>query len=179
MRIFMALAAGALALPAQAADMSKFENGPVFTEFGPHAPVVSDMPIPAGTVFKVAFDTSTAAEEGQLNKTLESAARFINMNVAAGMAEKDIHVAVVVHGKAGLDLFSNAAWGKVHGGASNPNQPLVRALLDHGVRIILCGQSAAGMEIAKIQLEPGVEIALSAMTAHALLANEGYSENPF
>lgn len=179
MRIVMALAALSFAVSAQAADTGMFVKGPVFAEFGAHAPVDSDMPIPPGTVFKVAFDSSSAAEGGALNKTFESVARFINMNVAAGMPQDAIHSAVVVHGTAGPDLLSNAAWGKTHDGAANPNQPLTRALLDHGVRIILCGQSAARMGIEKDDLEPGVELAVSAMTAHALLANEGYSENPF
>ncbi|RJX68266.1 hypothetical protein D6858_08685 [Tsuneonella suprasediminis] len=179
MRIVIALAALSFAVSAQAADTGGFVKGPVFAEFGSHAPVESDMPIPPGTEFKVAFDSSVGAKDGALNKTFESVARFINMNVAAGMPRDAIHAAVVVHGTAGPDLLSNSAWSKTHGGAANPNQPLTRALLDHGVRIILCGQSAARMGMEKGDLEPGVELALSAMTAHALLANEGYSENPF
>ncbi|MEE2877945.1 MAG: DsrE family protein, partial [Pseudomonadota bacterium] len=43
----------------------------------------------------------------------------------------------------------------------------------------LCGQTAAAREIEKDDLIPGVQIALSAMTAHAVLANQGYSLNPF
>lgn len=179
MRIVMTIVALSFAVSAQAADTGTFVKGPVFAKFGQHASVKSDMPIPPGTEFKVAFDSSIGAEDGALNKTFDRVARFINMNVAAGMPRDAIHVAVVVHGTAGPDLLSNPGWSKTHGGAANPNQPLIRALLDQGVRIILCGQSAARMGIEKGDLEPGVEMALSAMTAHALLANEGYSENPF
>lgn len=169
-----------LAAPAAAqTGMAAFKPGPVIADYGPHAPVEADMQIPEGTVFKVAFDVAKPAEDGKLNRTLESAARFLNMNAAAGVPEKDIHIAVVVHGKAGFDMFSNAGWGKLHDGAENPNQKLLRALLDHGVRVIVCGQSAAALGMHKEDFEPGVELALSAMTAHALLAKEGYSENPF
>ncbi|HCE21170.1 MAG TPA: hypothetical protein DF282_01490, partial [Hyphomonas sp.] len=49
----------------------------------------------------------------------------------------------------------------------------------HRVRIILCGQTAAYRDIEKSDLLPGVEIALSAMTAHAKLQQDGYSLNPF
>ncbi|MCP5396304.1 MAG: DsrE family protein [Sphingomonadaceae bacterium] len=168
-----------LASPVAAQDMSAFVTGPVIEDFGPHAPVDADMEIPEGTVFKVAFDTSKAAEDGARNRTLESASRFYNMTAAAGVPVEDIQIAVVVHGKAGFDLFSNAAWAEKHDGADNPSQPLLRALLDKGVRVILCGQSAAALGMEKGQLEPGVELALSAMTAHALLRDEGYGVNPF
>jgi intracellular sulfur oxidation DsrE/DsrF family protein len=48
------------------------------------------------------------------------------------------------------------------------------------VRIILCGQSAAGLGLDETaDLLPGVEVALSAMTAHALLQQDGYTVNPF
>lgn len=51
--------------------------------------------------------------------------------------------------------------------------------MGRGVRIIVCGQSAAHYEVATGELLPGVEMALSAMTAHALLQQEGYTLNPF
>ena len=43
----------------------------------------------------------------------------------------------------------------------------------------MCGQSAAGQGVKKTDLLPGVELALSAMTAHALLQQQGYTLNPF
>lgn len=47
------------------------------------------------------------------------------------------------------------------------------------MRVILCGQSAAASGIERVDLLPGVEMALSAMTAHALLQQDGYTLNPF
>lgn len=44
---------------------------------------------------------------------------------------------------------------------------------------MLCGQSAAYYQVQNADLVPGVQMALSAMTAHAVLAREGYSLNPF
>jgi intracellular sulfur oxidation DsrE/DsrF family protein len=52
-------------------------------------------------------------------------------------------------------------------------------MLDQGVRFILCGQSGAAYGIRQEDLIPGVETALSAMTAHALLQQRGYTVNPF
>jgi intracellular sulfur oxidation DsrE/DsrF family protein len=47
------------------------------------------------------------------------------------------------------------------------------------VRFILCGQSAAANGVKKADLIEGVELHLSAMTAHALLQQDGYTVNPF
>ncbi|WP_240704825.1 DsrE family protein [Croceicoccus sediminis] len=168
-----------LATPAAGQDMSKFDKGPVFTQYGPHAPVETDIPIPAGTVFKVAFDASDRAEDGKINRKFESLARFINMHVANGVPEQDIRLAIVLHGGAVDDVLSDDAYGKRHDGAANPNADLVRQLLAHDVRFIVCGQSATASNIEKSDLMEGVEMALSAMTAHALLNREGFTTNPF
>ena len=156
-----------------------FHAGPVFPGYGKIATVDSDLPVPRDTVLKVAFDVSDQAKPGEVNRGLDTVARFINMHVAAGVPEANIHVGVVVHGKAGIDLLDAAAYGARIPGAINANAPLIRQLLDHRVRIYLCGQSAAGMGIAKRDVLPGVQMALSAMTAFALLQQQGYSVDPF
>ncbi|HBH44411.1 MAG TPA: hypothetical protein DDY28_08390, partial [Hyphomonas atlantica] len=43
----------------------------------------------------------------------------------------------------------------------------------------LCGQTAAYRDVTKADLLPGVEMSLSAMTAHAQLQQDGYTLNPF
>ncbi|MBO6766990.1 MAG: DsrE family protein [Erythrobacter sp.] len=180
LRYAMTVAAAALvASAASAQDMSAFETGPVFEDFGPHAPVEGVGKLTAGTAFKHSFDVSEAASEGKANRHIESAARFINMHAAAGVDPDDIQVAVVVHGGASIDLLGQAAWEAQGKSGVNANHALVRALLDEGVRVILCGQSAAAHGIAQADLIPGVEMALSAMTAHALLQQRGYTVNPF
>lgn len=70
-------------------------------------------------------------------------------------------------------------YAKQHSGAVNANRALVKALVDHGVKFYICGQSAAYFDLTNASLLPGVDMALSAMTAHAILAQQGYSENPF
>lgn len=158
-----------IAAPAMAGP-ADFHEGPVFKDYGKIADVDADFTIPKRSKFSVLFDTSKGAPDGGVNGTLDTAARFINMHVAAGVKPKDLKVAVVVHGKASFDLVR---------GDDNATAPLISALKDEGVRIILCGQSAAYHGIAKEDLLPGVEMALSAMTAHAVLQNQGYTLNPF
>lgn len=163
--------------PAAAQEVS---YGPVFTEFGPVVDVPdADFAIPEDASFHVAFDVSRAAEEGKLNRGFESAARLINMHARTGVAPMENRAAVVVHGPAVLDLLTDAAWVARDRGEANPSGAMVRAMIDQGVRFIVCGQSAAGQGVAKSELIPGVELALSAMTAHALLQQQGYTVNPF
>ncbi|TYC85507.1 DsrE family protein [Novosphingobium sp. BW1] len=166
-------------LPAATIAAPDARTGPVFTEYGRTFVVEPDMPIPADAEFKVAFDISMAAPPGEVNRHIDSAARFINIQVATGVPRERIHVAIVVHGPAGADLLAAEAYAARHSGTKSASAPLVRALLDQGVRVILCGQSAAAMDLARADLIPGVELALSAMTAHALLQQDGYTLNPF
>lgn len=172
------LAALALATPLAAQDMNAFHPGPVFKDFGPIADVPGIGQVPADTEFAIAFDVSDAAKDGERNRGFESAARFINMHVAHGVPEGNIRIAVVVHGKALNDLLSPEGR-KVHKLGDNASAAMVAAMLDHGVRFIVCGQSAAAYGVTQDELIPGAEMALSAMTAHALLQQRGYTLNPF
>ncbi|ARU14855.1 DsrE family protein [Croceicoccus marinus] len=179
MRELIAIAALAIAAPAAAQGLpDSMTPGPVFP-FGPVAEVESDMPIPADAEFRIVFDLSDAAAAGQASRGLVTLARFHNMHVRAGMPRDRIHLAVVVHGAASADLLAAQAYAGRKDGAANANAAIVAALLDKGVRVIMCGQSAAAMGIAREDLLPGVEMALSAMTAHALLQQQGYTVNPF
>jgi len=168
----------ALAEPALA-QMENFKAGPVFKDFGPTAPVQTDEPVAKDAQFRVAFDVSTAAEPGKINRTIESAARFINMHVAAGVPEENIRLAVVVHGGAAFDLTDPQFFAAHKDGRENASASAIAQLQDHGVTFYLCGQSAAAHGIGNADLLPGVQISLSAMTIHALLQQQGYTLNPF
>lgn len=153
-----------------------FSTGPAIKEFGPVADIAGADPLPEGVSFRLSYDTASEAADGALNKTLVTAARFINMHVRAGVAPENINLAVVVHGKAVRDV-SKQSGGK--DGAVNRHAELIAALTKHNVRIIVCGQSAAYYDVAAEDLLENVEMSLSAMTAHVLLQNDGYAMNPF
>ena len=164
------LAALLPAAPAAALGPDDFATGPLIDTYGPVAAVPGAAPLPPGTTFHVAFDVADRSTEDALNSTLTGAARFLNMHVGAGVAAEDLHLAIIVHGGAVHDVTRAAA---------GENADLVEALLSHGVRLIVCGQSAAYQDVTADDLLPGVEMALSAMTAHALLQADGYTLNPF
>ena len=151
------------------AGEAAFSKGPVFNDYGPVAKVDVTMPVDPDRVLKHSFDVSTPEADGKPNATLVSAARFINMHASAGVAEDNIQVAIVVHGQATKEMADE----------NSASAGLIKALTDHGVRIIVCGQSAAYYDVATDDLLPGVEMALSAMTAHAVLQQQGFTVNPF
>lgn len=155
-----------------------FHPGPAIPDYGRIADVDNEFPIAEGTAFHVAFDLADAAEPGEVNRGLESLARFINMHVAAGVPAENIRLAVVIHGGAVHDVTNDAHYEPLKE-APNANAALVATLVEHGVRIYVCGQSAAYNDVTNGDLLPGVTMALSAMTAHAQLQQEGYTLNPF
>lgn len=176
-KVLLTIVAGLFSSSALA-DEGAFTTGPVFDDFGPTAAIETDYAIPAGAEFKVSFDTRAQAEAGDLNRTLVSAARFINMHARAGTPTDNINLAVVIHGGAVKDVTNDDFYGDAVEG-ENANAPLIEALLEKGVKIVVCGQSAAYYDVGNENLLPGVQMALSAMTAHALLQQEGYTLNPF
>lgn len=176
----IALAAAALtcAMPSAAQDFSAFHEGPVFTEFGAVARIDPDVEVPADTRFKVAFDVVQPAGEGSMNRSIESAARFINMHVLHGVPLDNIEIALVVHGKASFDVMNRQAYAARFANKDNLTAAALAEMMAKGVKVYICGQSAKANGISKEDLVPGVSMAISAMTAHAMLQQKGYTLNP-
>jgi intracellular sulfur oxidation DsrE/DsrF family protein len=160
------------------AAADSFSAGPVIKNYGKHANVQQDLVLDKNASFKVAFDISEQSKVGEVNRKIETLARFINMHVANGIAVENLHLALVVHGKAGFDLMKTELYQAKYQ-QTNANTKLLQELMKNNVEIFLCGQSAAYYDIANDMLQPGIKMALSAMTAHAALHNKGYHLNPF
>jgi intracellular sulfur oxidation DsrE/DsrF family protein len=90
-----------------------------------------------------------------------------------------VAVAVVVHGPAINELTRPAVYAARHNGAANASQAMVEEMLAKGVRFLVCGQAANAMGVKKADLLPGVELAISASSSHAILQAQGYTLNPF
>lgn len=159
------------------AGLESFKVGPVLKEFGPNAAIENGLSNPVEQEFKVAFDAVKPAEKGR-NKSFETVARFINMHARAGVPEASISAALVVHGKATLELLNEDSY-QTRFDSPNPSAAMLRALLDAGVKVVVCGQSAVAQDVSPDDLIEGVEMSLSAITAHALLQQQGYTVNPF
>lgn len=176
-RLFVILI-GLIVTNAAIAGADKFSVGPVIKNYGKHASVQQDLKLDKSAVFKVAFDISEQSKAGEVNRKIETLARFINMHAANGITPENIHLALVVHGKAGFDLLKSELYQEKFQ-QRHANVELLKQLLQNQVEVYLCGQSAAYYDISNDMLQPGVKMALSAMTAHAVLHNNGYHLNPF
>lgn len=159
-----------LAMPALA-GMDDFQPGTVVPDYGKFAPV-EGVTLPADTEFKVIFDVADGGADDDVNRGIDSAARFLNMNAHAGVAPENMKIAIVLHGGAWKDLLTDEARGSV-----NPNAQLIAELQAAGATFDLCGQTAAAHDVTPDMLLPGINIVLSAMTERALLQQQGYILN--
>ncbi len=167
------------------AQLDSFHAGKVITDYGKIAKVDGMDSLPENASFKVSFDVAKQAQLGEVNRSLDSVARFINMHAEAGVSVDRINLAVVIHGGAVKDMTIEKSYQSL---AKNPTQltqplnanaALISALQQQGVVFYVCGQSAVYHGVKTSDLLPGVKMSLSAMTAHALLQQQGYSLNPF
>lgn len=161
------------------AGMEAFGPGPIIENYGKIAKIDTSDPLSNRARFKVSFDMTKPAEVGEINRKIDSLARFINMHADAGLSPKRIDLALVVHSKAVYDLTTAERYGAVYDGADNANAELIARLSELGVKFYICGQSAAFYDVEISDLLPGVNMSLSAMTAHAQLQQDGFTLNPF
>lgn len=167
-----------LSSPVNSAVPDSFTTGPQLEGFGPNVLVEADVELREDQTFKVVFDVGEQGKTDAVNRNFNSLARFINLHVRAGVKPENIKLALVVHGKAVYEILNNDVYSKKFS-SSNPNHALLNALLKNNVDIYLCGQTAGYYGVSNDDLHEGVQMSLSAMTAHALLQQQGYTLNPF
>jgi intracellular sulfur oxidation DsrE/DsrF family protein len=156
------------------------KKGPVFSDYGA-VYEISDLTVPLTKDFryKVLFDISKGPEsEDELNRNIDSVARFINMHVKQGVKLENIDIAVVLHGKATLAGLSHEAYDERYL-VKNPTLDLIDKLHAKGVKFYQCGQSAYYQNIKTKDLSPNVGMALSAMTMLTELQTQGYRLIPW
>jgi intracellular sulfur oxidation DsrE/DsrF family protein len=149
--------------------------GPILENYGAVFTVENpDYKTNVNEEFKVVFDVATGPDSHEeINKRIETAARFLNMHAQNGVPASQLKAALIIHGSATTNIMTNEAHQKRFG-VPNPNAEMLQNLMDNGVEIILCGQSSNSRNVPKETLIPGEKIALSAMTALIQLQNDGY-----
>lgn len=161
--------------PTGAQERPESRSGPVIEEFGAVYDVPDvDLETPVDRVYQVVFDVSRSSEvPGTVNPWLDTVARFLNMHARAGVPVENMEVAVVLHGEAAKDALLEGPF-LDRFGATNRNAELLRHLGEAGVELYMCGQSAASRNLPADGLVEPVRMALSAMTARAVLESRGY-----
>jgi len=167
----------ALVMPCLSAEPAM---GPIIPSYGPVLlPPEGSYNLDKERHYKVSIDIGETAEfPGDLNRKLVSVARFLNMHAQSGVPRENIEFAVVVHGQAANDLLTNSAH-ESRLNTPNPNTGLLNELQAAGVTIYLCSQTVAFRGMGFDDFHPGVTMALSAMTSHVRLQEEGYTLIPF
>ncbi|UWX56214.1 DsrE family protein [Maribacter litopenaei] len=153
----------------------KKESDPIIDEYGEVWKIENqDYTLDTSKTFKAVFDImSTPDDLDQVNPSIETAARFLNMHGQNGVPLEQLKVALVIHNKASKDVISSEAYEKKYG-TKNPNEDLLNALLAANVEIIFCGQSSVSGGFPKEDLIQGVQLSLSAMTALIQLQDDNY-----
>jgi len=150
-------------------------TGPVIEGFGPVIAVPEgSLNLSADRQYKVIMDIGKGPDgPAELNRGIESAARFLNMHARNGISPENLELAVVLHGSATRSALNDTAYSNLFG-VGNGNRELLGALAKAGVDIYVCGQSAGYYGYGNEDLLPAVTMAVSAMTVHVKLQAEGY-----
>ncbi len=149
--------------------------GPVILDYGKVWSVDNpDFQVNKTAELKVVFDIMESPDDvTALNRSIETAARFLNMHAQHGVPLERMKVALVVHSKASKDLCADETY-QQHYGVANPNAEMIAQLLDAGAEFIFCGQSSISRDLPIEDTIDGVQLSLSAMTALIQLQNDGY-----
>jgi intracellular sulfur oxidation DsrE/DsrF family protein len=155
------------------------QSGPIIQSAGQSVKVDdATFPIPDGHVFRNVYIIDHA-DTGMVNQQLTTIARFLNLHARHGIPLDRLYAAAVVHGTGWWSLLSDSAYGARFGGKPNPSKRLVEELLANHVQLVLCGQTAGFRGVKKEELLPGVQLAISAMTALNVFQDQGYRYIPW
>lgn len=167
------LALGALVLIPAAASAQTGEE--LIKKLGAGPPVANPtFPAPPSLEYKVAWHVTAAPEKADdIVPGLTRPANFLVMAEANGVPRSNVKLAIIVHGTATRSLLTNDAY-KAMTGSENTSIPLLQALHDAGVEVVVCGVALINRKVPREKLLPFVKVATSATMAHAIYAAQGY-----
>lgn len=158
---------------------------PIVKDFGGVYEIEDAVEIPENKKTKILIDL-TKAETNRSNPEAEpdfskpiwgliNTARLLNLHGVGGVSRENLEVILVVHGRAVMSLLANEAYQNFFEiNYDNPNLPILDALHEAGVKVVVCGQSLLARNIKKDQLFEHTQIALSALTTISKRVQEGY-----
>ncbi len=116
---------------------------------------------------------TTPAKAKEINGALAEVARIINLHIAAGVPQKNLEIMVIAHGSGLFSLLDDEHYQKKFK-INNPNNKLVKELMDAGVKFSSCGQAMKFLDIEKETLIPGIRLAYSAKTLTSTYTLKGF-----
>lgn len=149
---------------------------PAIKSFGIVSTVPDATVIPDPTMeYKIVVDVMSGGEDhSEVFFSMNNVARMINLHAMAGVPKENLDVVVAIHNVAIWASLNDEAHQKRFG-VMNPHTPLIKELVDYGVKVVVCGQSLIKREIPKEMLIPGIEVATSALTTLTTYQLQGYA----
>ena len=148
---------------------------PIIKDFGGIYPIEEATMLPdANQRYDIVIDLLTGKDPTQLNSALNNVARMINLHAIGGVHPDSINVVLAIHGNATKIVLSNEGYESRYE-MSNPNNELIAALKEAGVRLTVCGQSLIGREIRTDEINENIEIATSMLTTVTNYQMKGYT----
>jgi intracellular sulfur oxidation DsrE/DsrF family protein len=150
-------------------------TGPVIKSYGPVFAVPDgSFNLEPDRHYKIVMDIGSGPEDpSELNRNIETAARFLNMHSRNGIKLENLELSVVLHGSGARAALTQEAHEK-HFNVPNASRQLIEELGSAGVAIYICGQTAGYHGYHSEDLLSEISIAVSAMTVHVRLQQEGY-----
>ena len=105
-------------------------------------------------------------------------ARFYNLHARHGVPKANLFGAAVVHGTGWRALLTDEAYQRRFG-RINPSKAMVEELIANGARFAVCAHTAGSMGVEREELLPGLQLAISAMSALNVFYAEGYRLQPW
>lgn len=149
---------------------------PIIKDFGPvyEIPDAVEKPDPKMT-YKLLVDLVMASSKPDtINLGIEAACTLLNLHGVGGVPKEKIKMVMAVHNAAGYTVLNNEAY-RARYKVDNPNLPMINALLEAGVKIVVCGQTLKKRGIDPSTLAPGVGVATSALTTITTYQLKGYA----
>jgi intracellular sulfur oxidation DsrE/DsrF family protein len=157
---------GASAQPPGADVIKHHGSGPLATGI--------TFPMPSDMSYRIAWRVNVGpATPDSVVPGFREAASFLYVSDANGVPRANVHLAVVGWGTATHSLLKNEAY-RAAKGTDNASIPLLEALNDAGVQIIVCGVALINRKLSPSDLLPFVKVAPTATHALATLHAQGY-----
>lgn len=149
---------------------------PAIKSFGTVSTVPDATVVPDPTMeYKIVVDVMSGGEDhSEVFFSMNNVARMINLHAMAGVPKENLDVVVAIHNAAIWASLNDQAHQKRFG-VANPHTPLIKELVDYGVKVVVCGQSLVKREIPKEMLISGIEVATSALTTLTTYQLQGYA----
>ncbi len=125
--------------------------------------------------YKVAIDVYEKLQDSsKVLSAFREVGRTYNLNIANGVPQDKLKMAVVIHGYAVDAILSHEKYKEKYG-IENPNLEILDSYAKQGITMYVCGQNIGMFNLTDEDISEAVGIAISAKTTLIYLDQKGYS----